>query len=362
MKFSTLRLVLLGSLLLAMGPRLLQATKGAQALHKMRKIAQRHKNPRVLQAFHVVRKSQPHLLVKGRLRRRFLTAIRPTKRTTSRQKQRILRARKQLDRIGLGKALREKSLRKALLFLVKEGSLFAEAEAGKVAPYQDPQPAAVMLRMEDNPDEPEFPKDRSGLEKLARAGDPRAQFELGRLLRYHSTPARLEDWQEGRLWLKKAMDSGHAEATFLLANPKEPPLKGDPVDHGRWRERLELAADRGLPAAQFTLGYLLREPSPRSRWGFPEDLSKGADWLRRAAEAGYTAAQYEYASALQTGRGVSRNPDAATMWFTRAADAGHQGAQVTLGRMKRADPIPPLKGVFLSHDDGLHQRSGFFAR
>lgn len=53
--------------------------------------------------------------------------------------------------------------------------------------------------------------------------------------------------------------------------------------------------------------------------------------MRRGAERGDAVQMFALALALESGRGVARDDDAARQWLTRAAEAGHVGAMDRLG-------------------------------
>ncbi|MER9953192.1 tetratricopeptide repeat protein [Mesorhizobium sp. M0047] len=99
-----------------------------------------------------------------------------------------------------------------------------------------------------------------------------------------------------------------------------------PLDRAAAARLYQLAAEKGLPAAQYRLGL-----------GFIDgdladlDVAAGEEWMRRAALAGNVEAAYRLGD-----RRVKGSPpdyaDAAT-WYRRAANAGHQAAARALASL-----------------------------
>jgi hypothetical protein len=75
-----------------------------------------------------------------------------------------------------------------------------------------------------------------------------------------------------------------------------------------------LAAEQGLPIAQYNLGVRYREGE-----GVTTDLPEAAKWLKLAAQAGDAYAQNDYAVLLRYGNGIVQDILAATHWFIKAA-------------------------------------------
>ena len=106
------------------------------------------------------------------------------------------------------------------------------------------------------------------LERLARAGDATAQFQLA--IRYTHGDGMRADYKQAVRWFHAAADQGH-------------------------------------PGAQDSLGVRYATGQ-----GVPINLAEAAKWYRRAAEQGRANAQYNLARMSATGQGMAQNiPDTA---------------------------------------------------
>jgi hypothetical protein len=76
------------------------------------------------------------------------------------------------------------------------------------------------------------------------------------------------------------------------------------------------AADRGLAAAQFSLGFMYEDG--RGVDQSPEDAAK---WYRKAADQGYAAAQFSLSAMYREGRGVPQSDFEAAKWAQKAASS-----------------------------------------
>lgn len=84
---------------------------------------------------------------------------------------------------------------------------------------------------------------------------------------------------------------------------------------------LELAAQRGHPAAQYHLGCQHQTAGKHTQ---------AAHWLLRAARQDHPEAQHAIALAYEKGQGVSKDASTAEKWFTRAAALGHEPSRKKL--------------------------------
>jgi TPR repeat protein len=121
---------------------------------------------------------------------------------------------------------------------------------------------------------------------LADAGDPAAQFCVGRL--YANGFGVPMDDAVALHWYGAAAAQGHAEAQFNLA--------------------------------VFT----------ENGWGVAMDSLEAAKWYRLAADQGFLQAQTTLAKNFQYGRGVDRDMVEAYKWYAIAEQSGDDTAQVGL--------------------------------
>jgi localization factor PodJL len=146
-----------------------------------------------------------------------------------------------------------------------------------------------------------------------------------------------------------AVESDDAAAEFAVGTYYA--RRQDMAAAARWYQK---AAARGLPAAQFRLGYYYqngrgvpRDPGQANFWylkaaeqgnvgamynlallaanGKP-DYATAARWFKRAAEYGLRNSQYNFAVLLAQGLGIPRDLISSYAWFAIAAEQGDQGA------------------------------------
>ena len=112
----------------------------------------------------------------------------------------------------------------------------------------------------------------AGIKRRAISGEAEAQHLYGFAL---LCDGEHRDILEGRMWLEKAVEQGHADAMYELANS----FSG--FDTTKSFDLLTKAGEMGSRNAQKELGN-------RYYWGegIPEDRSKAMEWYKRAAEGG----------------------------------------------------------------------------
>jgi localization factor PodJL len=105
---------------------------------------------------------------------------------------------------------------------------------------------------------------------------------------------------------------------------------GDGVaqDYQKAAEQFRIAAQQGLPDAQYNLGALYD-----NGLGVPRDPVRAVIWYHSAAEAGHPSAQLNLGLAYANGSGVAQDYGEAARWFRRAADQGIVTAQYNLAAL-----------------------------
>ena len=111
--------------------------------------------------------------------------------------------------------------------------------------------------------------------RAAELGHAGAQFELSECYLLGCGVAQSDDHH--RLWLKKAAESGNAEAEAITGL-----LTADETEAVKW---LVSAALKGCAMAQYQIGLHYKQGR-----GVPCDAVEGAKWLLAAAEQGYAGA------------------------------------------------------------------------
>jgi uncharacterized protein len=121
----------------------------------------------------------------------------------------------------------------------------------------------------------------------AKAGDAKAQYELGNKFNY-GQGVRLD----------------YAQAAFWYAK----------------------SAERGDPDSQFQLGGLYHVGH-----GVPQDFYQAFEWAMKAAKQNHTDAEFFIATCYGKGWGVAKDYAQEMIWLRKAAEQGHVTSQYMLG-------------------------------
>ena len=185
----------------------------------------------------------------------------------------------------------------------------------------------------------ESPPDATALKVKAAAGDPEAQFLLGRaLLRGESVP---KDLPEALRLIKPAAESGHAGAMgaygFMLS-------RGLATEKNETAaiEWLRKSAALGVATSKLNLGIMTLKGL-----GTPQNTADGLVLIEQAAKAGQSEAMVRLAEAWHFGEpGLAPDPAKAVIWSEQAAAAGNAQGQNLLGMMRE-------NGLGLARDYGM---------
>ncbi len=129
-----------------------------------------------------------------------------------------------------------------------------------------------------------------------------------------------------RKQLLSAAELGSADAQCSLGTMYLN-LKGEP-GFTSFKEALKwfrLAADQGLAAAQYWLGWM-----NYNGFGVPNDYKEAVKYYLLAGEQGYAQAQYWLGQMYGSGEGVPKDPEEALKWFRLSAEQGNESAQFCL--------------------------------
>lgn len=157
----------------------------------------------------------------------------------------------------------------------------------------------------------DFEQKLAALRPKAEAGDPLAQFEMG-----------------------KAYEEGMASSGKSPAG--DGTQKDQFIDLGKASTWYEKAANQGNAEAQYRLGMLWLpsktdgpSDAPKQR---PQDAAKAAAWLEKAAKQKHAEAAYQLAQFVESGSVVDQKEFwAAFVNYLIAAEKGHAGAQYAVG-------------------------------
>jgi uncharacterized protein len=162
------------------------------------------------------------------------------------------------------------------------------------------------------------------LRTAAQAGDSGAAYRLG-LVHQQGLAGTSRDPRLATRYFESAAEAGHPWARFRLAQMLD--LSG--ADRARSLELKTAAAQAGVAEAAALLGTQYRE----GRGGVPRDPAEAARWFKVAAENGVPEAQYNLGLMHYRGEGVPRQLYEALRWMRQAATGGHVPAQRAVGQL-----------------------------
>ena len=163
----------------------------------------------------------------------------------------------------------------------------------------------------------------SEIEKKAKQGDAKAQFNLGVL--YRNGKGVEQNHAEAAKWYLLAAKQGHAKARVNLGILYR---KGEGVEqnHAEAVKWYLLAAEQGDAKAQFNLGVLYRNGE-----GVEQNHAEAVKWYLLAAKQGHAKARVNLGILYRKGEGVEQNHAEAAKWYLLAAEQGDAKAQFNLG-------------------------------
>jgi TPR repeat protein len=137
-------------------------------------------------------------------------------------------------------------------------------------------------------------KTNDTLFKLAEAGDPTAQYELG--LKY---------------WAAAYIQELEKQNGVL---PSTEPIDGIRRDYFEAASWFRKAAEQGNEAAQDSLGQTYRDGK-----GVTQDYAEALKWFNKSVHNGMGSAEYNLGTLYENGWGVPKNYVTAQMWYILAA-------------------------------------------
>lgn len=188
------------------------------------------------------------------------------------------------------------------------------------------------------------------LDRIARQGDPHAQYIVGLL--YRDGGLLVPNMEQAIHWLEpSAQELPNAQYALGKLYLSDDPDIRDSAKGLYWLQR---AADNGHEYAAYCLGkeYLSGE-------NVSKDTEKAAAYLRQAAEQTNPYAQYLLGKICLMGDGVPKDKEAAQYWFSVAERNGHAYAGYFLDRMERQEDLPP-PNILLSATRLLHHMGNIF--
>ncbi len=198
---------------------------------------------------------------------------------------------------------------------------------------------------------------RAWLEKAAASGDPQALYTLGRAMDEGSEQIAPDPVRAADLY-RRAAEKGHVLAglRYGLALSEGIGSKRDVAQAQKW---LVQAHDNGVPEAALAMGDLAaRTPASRDKAANERTVQMAVGWYELAAQGGVPSAQFKLGNAYFSGVGMARDPMQAMLWYSRAAQQGLPQAQHALGIMLiggvtgAPDPVEGYKWLLLAEKAG----------
>lgn len=170
------------------------------------------------------------------------------------------------------------------------------------------------------------------LEKAARGGDVKAQYELGVIAAQPETGN--PDYGKAAYWFREAAIQGNASAQYNLGVLYEHGF-GVSADDVRALLWYHSAAEQGHARAQYNLGVFYAQGR-----GIPTDYGEAQRWFKRSADQGIAKAFYNLAVLAESGLGGPANPSGARAFLSRAALMGDPDARAALSKKPAPKPDP----------------------
>ena len=163
----------------------------------------------------------------------------------------------------------------------------------------------------------------------AEKNHAKAEKVLGYLFASGDRVAR--DPSVAHYWLDRATSHGNAEAPMLLGHLLFSGQNGFQIDQISGLAYLKIAADRGDPPSQVSVGwsYML------GLGGLTTDFSKAAYWNREGAKGGSREGYNNLGWQYEHGLGVSRDYAQAATLYKTASDMGSKEAADRLAKLDR---------------------------
>ncbi|PYE29265.1 localization factor PodJL [Rhizobium sp. PP-CC-3A-592] len=196
----------------------------------------------------------------------------------------------------------------------------ATAPAAENAPAETPVAQASVAEAPASAAPVDVPAEivPAALADAARAGDPKAYFEIGAV--YTEGRGVKADFAKAAEWYQRAADAGVVPAQYRLGSLYEKGT-GVPRDPARARALYQQAAESGNANAMHNLAVMLAGGS-----GANPDFTLASMWFAKAADLGLRDSQFNLAILYARGNGVAKDLAESYKWFSVAAADGDTDA------------------------------------
>jgi localization factor PodJL len=177
-----------------------------------------------------------------------------------------------------------------------------------VAPFSDPTPAQVTTAVP-----------LAELEEKAKAGDPKAERDLG--LRYLAGDGLTANEAEAARWLLSAAYKDEPTAEYWVGTlyARGHGVPADAFQASHW---YEAGAKQGNLRAMHSLAV-----ANFQGWGREKNTAEAAKWFEKAAQLGSVDSQYNLGVLYEQGAGVPKSVGDAYRWYAIAAAGGDKESQ-----------------------------------
>lgn len=163
----------------------------------------------------------------------------------------------------------------------------------------------------------------TGLFKLARDGNSKAQWNLGKLFMFGNYLP--QNREQANYWLKKSAEANNAYGQFFYGASF---LNREVKDYSSAFYWINEANKKKLPESYSVLAQLYR-----NGFGVAQDIKKAFELNLEGAKLGDRTAMFDVAYSYGEGQGVEVNQSEAFKWYKKLADSGDSSAQNNIGSM-----------------------------
>ena len=168
----------------------------------------------------------------------------------------------------------------------------------------------------ENAAQKEWQKELRSLVPKAGAGDPEAQYEVGK--HFDFGWGVKQDGFEAARWYEKAAEQGHVEAQVSLGNLYAGAYFGYLRNERKAYHWYLKAAEKSDPFAQTMVGEAYEKGVV-----IPRNYSTAAKWYKHAIKGGYFLAPYHLARLYANGMGFEQDLIQAYAWNALSASTGN---------------------------------------
>lgn len=199
-------------------------------------------------------------------------------------------------------------------------TIASNASAGNDASADEMDAVAVKLKAGD------FSLVPTKLTELAKAGDARAEFNLG--VSYYYGNGVKQDYAEALKWYQKAAEHGNERAQYNLASLYADGL-GTTRDAAKAAQWYAKAAEKGDVASHLALARIYSYGGNNLQ----PDYAKAYKYYEEASLKGSDEAEFNVGGMCLFGAGTEQNVPKAVEIYTKLAANGNERASLILGEI-----------------------------